>query len=193
MPRAHKLQQGKRVAFALFLICLEIAPLSQLQRQLCSQEFQQSHDLFPGSYSIWWQGAREPGLIIGTGRGERGIWKSSTFPAAGSGTARPQLSPTVGAPRRATKPKARRAKPRDLELLDITIPLFWKDKSQRKSQLTMLPDSYMLWCRREAPRGEQDLPLLQHRLSISTSPTLAAEINGARTKVAQSYVGNLSV
>lgn len=58
MPRAHKLQQGKRVAFALFLICLETAPLSQLQRQLCSQEFQQSHDLFPGSYSIWWQGAR---------------------------------------------------------------------------------------------------------------------------------------
>lgn len=114
-------------------------------------------------------------------RGKRHLEKLY-LPSSREWDATTPAEPTVGAPQRATKPKARRAKPRDLELLDITIPLFWKDKSQHKSQLTTLPDSYVLWCRREAPWGGQDLPLLQHRLSISTSPTLAAEINGARTK-----------
>lgn len=41
-------------------------------------------------------GGGEPGLIIGTGKGERGIWKSSTFPATASGAAQPQPSPQKG-------------------------------------------------------------------------------------------------
>lgn len=64
-----------------FFISLETALLSQLQRQLRSQEPPKSRDLFPGSCSRRWQGASAK---QSAGKGERGA----------RGT--PQKSPGVG-------------------------------------------------------------------------------------------------
>ena len=189
-PRAHKLRQGKALHLPYFLSAWKLHRFPSCKGSSVPKNFSKAMTSFQDR-TVY--GGGEPGLIIGTGKGERGVWKSSTFPAAGSTAARPRLSPTVGAPQRAAKPKARRMKTRDLVLLTITIPLFWKDKGQRKSWLTPLPDSYVLRCRREAPRGERDPPLLRHRLSTGMSTAPAAEINAARTEVAQSYIGNTSV
>lgn len=74
-------------------------------------------------------GGGEPGLIIGTGKGERGIWKSSTFPATRSGAAQPQPSPDRSTPK-GCKTQARRGNPRDPVLLDFTILILWKGEER---------------------------------------------------------------
>lgn len=68
--------------------------------ELRSQEFQQSHDLFPGSYSIWWRGAR-----ANYRRRKRGEKRSEKLYLP-DGTA-----PRWERPKRAAKPATWRAKP----------------------------------------------------------------------------------
>lgn len=64
-----------------FFISLETALLSQLQRQLRSQEPPKSRDLFPGSCSRRWQGASAK---QSAGKGERGV-RGTPQKSAGEG------------------------------------------------------------------------------------------------------------
>lgn len=101
IPRAHKLQQGTELHLPYFLSAWKLCCFPSCKGSSVPKNFSKAMTSFQDR-TVYDGG--EPGLIIGTGKGERGIWKSSTFPATGSGVARPRPSPT-GAPQRAAKPR----------------------------------------------------------------------------------------
>lgn len=131
---------------------MEIALLSQLQRQLCSQEFQQSHDLFPGSYSIWWREARAN--YRHRKRGERHLEKLYLPSHREWGSTAP-AKPPMGAPQRAVKPREGEQIP--------GIQSSWTSLSsfsgKMKASINLISQHFtirVLWRRGEAPRGERD-------------------------------------
>lgn len=97
MPRAHKLQQGKELHLPYFLSAWKLRRFPSCKGSSVPKNFSKAMTSFQDR-TVY--GGGEPGLIIGTGKGARGVWKSSTFPAAGSRAARPRPSLTVGAPER---------------------------------------------------------------------------------------------
>lgn len=152
IPRAHKLQQGTELHLPYFLSAWKLRCFPSCKGSSVPKNFSKAMTSFQDR-TVY--GGGEPGLIIGTGKGERGIWKSSTFPATGSGAAQPQPSPRWEHPK-GLRNRGRRANPRDPVLLDFTILIFWKDERQHKSHLTTLHNSNVLWRRGEAPRGERE-------------------------------------
>lgn len=119
-------------------------------------------------------GGEEPGLIIGAGKGERSVRKSSTFP-----TARPRAG---NAPKRPRNPRRGEQNPRRGERNPgaaghRSSPFFSRIKTSVNDGSHA--DSCPAAARRAAGRG------------TSTAP--AAETHAARTKVAGSKVGKASV
>lgn len=80
MPRAHKLQQGKELHLPYFLSAWKLHRFPSCKGSSVPKNFSKAMTSFQ-DHTVY--GGGEPGLIIGTGKGERGIWKSSTFPSGG--------------------------------------------------------------------------------------------------------------
>lgn len=163
---------------------MEIELLSQLQRQLCSQEFQQSHDLFPGSYSIWWRGARAN--YRHRKRGERHLEKLYLPSHREWGSTAPAKLP-MGAPQRAVKPREGEQIP--------GIQSSWTSLSSfsGKMKASINPISQHFTIPVCSGVGGKPLrgsgttaALAQVECRHSTAPAMA------RTRVCQSYTRNLS-
>lgn len=163
IPRAHKLQQGTELHLPYFLSAWKLRCFPSCKGSSVPKNFSKAMTSFQDR-TVY--GGGEPGLIIGTGKGERGIWKSSTFPAMGSRAARPQPSPRWSTPK-GCKTQGRRVNPKDPILLDSTILIYWKDENQHKSHLKYFTISKCCGVEGKPLRGT---PLPQHRSSVSTAP-----------------------
>lgn len=152
IPRAHKLQQGTELHLPYFLSAWKLCCFPSCKGSSVPKNFSEAMTSFQDRRVY---GGGEPGLIIGTGKGERGIWKNSTFPARGTGQHGHSQAPDGSTPK-GRKTQGRRANPRDPVHPDFTILIFWKVESQHKSHLTILHNSKVFCCRGEAPWGEQD-------------------------------------
>lgn len=152
IPRAHKLQQGTELHLAYFLSAWKLRCFPSCKCSSVPKNFSKAMTSFQ-DHTVY--GGGEPRLIIGTGKGERGIWKNSTFPARGTGQHSHSQAPDGNTPK-GCKTQGRKANPRDPVLLDLPILIFLEDESQYKSHLTILHNSKVLWCRGGAPQGEQD-------------------------------------
>lgn len=89
-PQSHKLQQGTELHLPYFLSAWKLRCFPSCKGSSVPKNFNKAMTSFQDR-TVY--GGGKPGLIIGTGKGERGIWKSSTFPATESGAAQPQPSP----------------------------------------------------------------------------------------------------
>lgn len=100
IPRAHKLQQGTELHLPYFLSAWKLRCFPSCKGSSVPKNFSKAMTSFQDR-TVY--GGREPGLIIGTGKGERGIWKSSTFPGTGEWGSTATAKPLTGAAQRAAK------------------------------------------------------------------------------------------
>lgn len=108
---------GEESHLPYFLSAWKLHRFPSCSGELRSQEFQQSHDLFPGSCSIWWRGARANYRHRKKGRETLG--KALPSPQHGPGRQHPQRQGESEAGASQTS----------------LFPFFWKDKNEHPSRL----------------------------------------------------------